>query len=195
MTDEELLNQQEVLQKEGKDLLDEIGLINFLSKFGQIEIGGSFDSGLMVWRDIDMGVFAEEINEEHYWEMVKFLFDLEEYYHSLYIQDFRKSVNPNSPKGLYIGIKIKYLENMWKIDVWYVNSRRKDEFNFNEWLKGKLNEQNRKIILMLKNQIQNNPKYRKEIFAVDVYKAVIEKGVIDLAGFKKYIHKTGRSLD
>ena len=38
-------------------------------------------------------------------------------------------------------------------------------------------------------------KYRKEIFSIDIYKAVIENGAIDLEGFKKYLKEAGRSLD
>lgn len=190
----DLIKQQEELQKEARRLLGETGLLKFLSHFGEIEIGGSLDSGLMTWPDIDLGVFPEELSEVDYWKMVKFAFGLEGYYHSLYIQDFRKSVNPNSPKGLYIGLKIKYSEKMWKVDIWYVKPRVKDESNFNKWLKKELNDVNKKAILEIKSQVQNNPKYRKDIFSVDVYKAVIEDNAKDVEDFKKYLAKTNRSL-
>lgn len=185
----DLFQKQKELQKEARELLKEIGLIEYLSEFGEIEIGGSLDSDLMVWRDIDLGVISENLNEKNYWKMVQFLFNLNNYYHSLYIQDFRKSINPNSPKGLYIGMKIKFKDNIWKIDVWYVKPRREADLNYNNWLKDKLNDDNRKIILEIKNQVYANPKYRKEIFAIDIYNAVINKDVTDLNGFKDYIKK------
>ncbi len=191
----DLEKEQEKLQKEGKELLNEIKLLEFLSKFGEVEIGGSFDSGVMTWRDIDLGVIADELRDENYWEIVKFLYYLKDYYHSLYIQDFRKSDNPNSLKGLYIGLKIKYLNNFWKIDVWYVNPRKENELNFNDWLKKNLTNKNKKIILEIKSLIHDNPKYRKEIFSVDIYKAVIEENVKNLEEFKGYLKKTNRSLD
>ena len=66
--------------------------------------------------------------------------------------------------------------------------------NYNEWIKDKLNDKNKQIILGLKSQIMDNPKYRKEIFAVDVYKAVAESGVTNLEGFREYLASQGKSL-
>lgn len=191
----DLLEQQEELQKEARELLEKINLIKFLSRFGGIEIGGSLDSGLMTWRDIDLGVISDDINDENYWEIVKYVYYLEDYYHSLYIQDFRKSVNPASPKGLYIGLKIKYLDNFWKIDIWYVKPRKKGDENFNDFLKANLNGGNKKIILSIKSQVHENPKYRKDFYSVDIYNAVIRENVRDLEGFKEYLKKSGRNLD
>lgn len=190
----DLLKQEEELQREARDLLRETGIQEFLSKFGEIEIGGSLDSGLMVWRDIDMGVISSELNEENYWQMVKFLYGLNNYYHSLYIQDFRESVNPASPKGLYIGLKIKYQEKFWKVDVWYVKPRKDPNENFNIWLKKNLNDQNKKTILEIKNLVYEDPGYRKEFFSIDIYKAVIDEGVKTLDEFRKYLEKQGKSL-
>lgn len=183
----DLLKHQEELQKEAKELLEETGILSFLSKFGEIEVGGSLDSGLMVWRDIDLEVISKNLDEDKYWETVQFLFRLNNYYHSLYVQDFRKSVNPNSPKGLYIGIKIKFREKMWKVDIWYVEPRKENEANYNEWLKKQLNDENRKTILEIKSKVFEHPKYRKEFKAIDIYDAVINEGIKDAAGFKIYL--------
>ncbi len=202
MTKDELLEQQDKLQKEAHNLLEETGLLEFLSRFGRVEIGGSVDSGLMTWPDIDMGVISENIDDENYWKIVKHLFYLKDYYHSLYIQDFRESVNPDSPKGLYIGLKIKFNNKIWKVDIWYVNPRNGDNKNFNDWLKENINKDNKIIILEIKNQVHEKPNYKsnkpkpgKEISSIDIYKAVIEDGVKDLEGFEKYLVKSGRSLD
>lgn len=190
----DLVKQQEELQKEGRELLGKIELIEFLSKFGKPHIVGSMESGLMVWRDIDIEIIKEEIKDNEYWEVVNFLFYLKDLYHSLYIQDFRKSVNPNTPKGLYIGTKIEFNGNTWKIDIWLIKPRANEAINYNEWIKDKLTDENKKIILEIKNQIYENPKYRKEIFAVDVYKAVIENGVKDLKEFNEYLKRRGKNL-
>ncbi len=190
----DLLQKQSQLQKEGKELLGKIGLMEFLSKFGKPSIVGSMASGLMAWRDIDIEIVKDELSENEYWETVKFLFQIKDLYHSLHIQDFRKSVNPITPKGLYIETKVNDNGNTWKIDVWFMPPRQKGELNYNEWIKDKLTDENKKIILQIKNQINNNPKYRKEIFAVDIYKAVIDNGVKDMEGFTKYLVNQSKSL-
>ncbi len=192
MTIDDLLKRQRELQKEGKKVLEELKIIEILSKFGKPKIVGSFETGLMVWRDIDIEL-EKEIDEKEYWETVNTLFYSPKLKY-LTLIDFRKSINPNTPKGLYIGIKYWFENKEWKIDVWFMPPRSKDSENLNEWIKDKLNDENRKTILQIKNQVYKNPEYRKEFFAVDIYKAVIEKRVKDLEGFKQYLKQTKRSL-
>ncbi len=194
MNSDDLLKQQEELQKAGKQLLEKIGLIEFISKLGKPEIVGSMASGLMIRPDVDIEVIADEINDEDYWETVRFLFYIKNFYHSLYIQDFRKSQNPNTPKGLYIGTRVNSDGKEWKIDLWFISPRKPGEQNYNEWIKGKINNSNRKIILEIKSEIYKNPKYTKEIFSIDIYKAVIEDRVKNLEDFAKYLSQTNRSL-
>ena len=193
MTD--LIKQSEELQKEGMSFLKNIRLIEELSKYGDPKIVGSMDSGLMTWRDIDIEIEKEELSENDYWQAVKFIFYLTNHYHNTFIQDFRGSKNPNTPKGLYIGAKIDYEGHEWKIDIWFFKPGDHQEPNYSNWIKGKLNNENRKVILEIKDQIFENPKYRKSIFSVDIYKAVIDENVKDFEGFEKYLTKSGRSLN
>lgn len=192
MSTDDLLKQQKKLQKEGKKVLEELKIIEILSKFGKPKIVGSFGSGLMSWRDIDIEL-EKEIKDEQYWEVVNKLF-YEPSLKYLTLINFKNSKNPITPKGLYIGIKYWYDDKEWKIDVWFIPPRKSGTENYNEWIKDKINDENRKIILEIKSQIHDNPKYRKSIFSIDIYKAVIENGVTDLDGFKKYLEKTGRNL-
>src|SRR3989344_8099789 len=99
---EDLLKQQEELQKEAQEVLGKLDLINILSIYGKPEIVGSLATGLMTWRDIDLEVI-KEIDEEKYWEVVKKIFHIPNYKRTIVV-DFRKSVNPNTPKGLHICI-------------------------------------------------------------------------------------------
>lgn len=194
MTPDDLIKQQDELQKEGKEVLEKLGILKVLSKFGKPKTVGSFESGLMTWRDIDIEI-EKEIEDKEYWETVNELFYDDTGLKYLTLIDFRNSKNPNTPKGLYIGIKYWLESREWKIDVWFISPRKQRVENYNDWIKDKLNDQNRKIILGIKSQVQDNPKYRKSIFSVDIYKAVIENGVKDLEGFREYLNQTGRSLD
>ncbi|MEK9207706.1 MAG: hypothetical protein AAB922_04440, partial [Patescibacteria group bacterium] len=105
-----------------------------------------------------------------------------------------KSQNPNTPKGLYIGTRVNSDGKEWKIDLWFISPRKPGEQNYNEWIKGKINNSNRKIILEIKSEIYKNLKYTKEIFSIDIYKAVIEDRVKNLEDFAKYLSQTNRSL-
>lgn len=191
---DDLLKKQKDLQNEANMILREIDLLNILSIYGKPEIIGSLATGLMTWKDIDIEVIGG-INEEKYWEVVRKLFHTPQY-KKLFVANFTNSVNPNTPKGLYISIEgYGKTEERWKIDVWFLPPRKPDGENYNEWIKNKITDENRLIILSIKNKVAINPKYGKEIFSIDIYKAVIENGVQNLDDFKKYLQTKGKQLD
>src|SRR3990167_3858078 len=131
---------QEELQKEGRELLEKLDLLNILSLYGKAEIVGSMATGLMTWRDIDIELIGP-IDEEKYWEVVKKIFHTP-YYKRTFVIDFRKSTNPNTPKGLHICISeynFKKDGNLWKVDIWFVD--RGGEQTFHEWFKDKVNNE------------------------------------------------------
>jgi hypothetical protein len=102
------------------------------------------------------------------------------------------------PKGLYFGIKYygnfppeekmssksKYI---WKIDLWFVGKEDRRGFIKTQELQKALTEEKIKIILEIKNALWDHPLYRKEIKSMDIYGAVLEKGVKNLEEFKKYL--------
>lgn len=97
MSPDELEKQQKELQDEGREVLEKLQLIPFLSKFGTPNIVGSFSLGLMTWPDIDIEL-VKNINEEEYWQTVKYIFGKGNLKH-ITIMDYRTSDNPNTPKG------------------------------------------------------------------------------------------------
>jgi len=194
MTSDDLDKQQKELQAEGREVLEKLQLIPFLSKFGTPNIVGSFSLRLMTWPDIDIEL-VKDINEAEYWQTVHYIFEKENL-KNITIMDYRTSDNLNTPKGLYIDIQYYGKQkDPWKIDVWFMPPRDPNAENLNEWIKDSLKEEHRFPILEIKHAISSHPKYRKQIFSVDIYKAVIEKGVRDLDGFKRYLQETKRTLD
>lgn len=177
------MKQQEELQKEAYEVLEKLDLLNILSIYGEPQIVGSLATGLMTWRDIDL-------------EVVKEIFHTPDYKRTFVI-DFRNSVNPNTPKGLHICITdydFKKDGNLWKIDIWFID-RKEDEETYTDSLKDKITEENRPIMLSLKTEVRKYPRYGKDIYSVDVYKAVIEHGAKNIEDFKNYLRLTNRSLD
>ncbi len=195
MNTDDLFKRQEEFQREAYWVLEELDLLSILSFYGKPTIVGSLATGLMTWKDIDIEI-TEGIDEEKYWQVVKKLFHTPKY-KFLSVVDFRKSVNPNSAKGLYLSLSDYYLrgEGSWKIDIWFLNPRKPGEENFHKWLQENLKEEHRLPILRIKEQIASTTKYKHEIFSIDIYKAVIEDSAKSLEDFKKYLTKTKRTLD
>jgi hypothetical protein len=190
----DLLQQSQNLQREGENVLQALRLLETLSQYGSPTIVGSMATGLMTWRDIDIEI-VKDINEEDYWQVVKYVFHQVNLKDTTVI-DYRKSVNPNTPKGLYLCIRYYGEEQkIWKIDIWFLPPRTSKKENINEWIKDKLTKENRKTILEIKFAIHDNPKYTKDIFSIDIYEAVIQHKVKDIEDFKKYLQKIEKTLE
>jgi hypothetical protein len=185
------------LKKEATKILSELNLEKILSKYGKVEIIGSYSLDLMTWRDIDIEVLGDT-KYENYLECVNHLFNQDKVY-NLTLQDYRKSVHADRPQGIYLGIKYlfdrsKGWKEMWKIDIWFLSNDDLSSIETREYVKSKLNEQNRELILKLKTEMRENTTHGKEISGREVYYAVLDNNVKDLESLKEYLKQQGREL-
>lgn len=63
-----LLEQQDILQAEANRLVEQLDLPTLLGRAGRFERLGSSVSGLMVWRDVDLGVSCGLLSPEGAWD-------------------------------------------------------------------------------------------------------------------------------
>ena len=70
MTDAELLAREGALHEEAKDFLAAHRVEETLARAGRILLVGSYVTGLMVWRDLDVCVDAAEPERDAAWELV-----------------------------------------------------------------------------------------------------------------------------
>ena len=182
---------QKKLHKQADKILKDLNLMEVLKKYGNPKIVGSYALELMSWPDIDIVVVTEP-NYKQYLDLVTYLFKKENVY-SLNLQDFRKSIFPDRPQGIYCGISYLVKPNIfWKIDVWFMADVKALDI-VNE-VKSKLTDTNREIILKIKNEMREKTKYGKEVSGIDVYQAVLDNGVKDLKGFRQYLKQQNRKL-
>ena len=204
----DLIDQQQKLQVEAQGVLDDLDLINLLKEYGEPQIVGSLALGLMTWRDIDLEIIVDKLDKEVVAEVIKKLVLKTTFRIDITFSDniarFNNS-NPNSPQSLYIGLKyfgkdIPPTEMqgsnplVWKLDLHFILEEDARSKTKTEELKNQITDDKRKIILEIKDQIASNPKYRKQIFSMDIYQAVLEKGISSLEEFRSYLAETGREL-
>lgn len=195
-----LLLQQDQLQKEAYKVLEHLQLISTLKKYGEPKIIGSLDLGLMTWKDIDIEVVTQKLDKESLGEIAQYLISKMGTRIDLGIIDNTRKGNNGLPDGFYLGIKFysKYEyhkeKEFWKIDLWFVEKQNAQGRIKTEQIKEKLTPEKTAIILEIKNEVAQNPKYRKEIFSMDIYNAVLGEQVKDLEGFKIYLKNFGKSL-
>jgi hypothetical protein len=63
-----LLERQDILQAEANRLVEGLDLAKIMGRAGRFERLGSSVSGLMVWRDIDLGASCGRLSPEQAWE-------------------------------------------------------------------------------------------------------------------------------
>ncbi|MBU0976216.1 MAG: hypothetical protein ABIE03_05755 [Patescibacteria group bacterium] len=97
---------QNSLHKKALEIIKDLKLIELLNKFGEVHVVGSVELKLMSWPDIDVVVLSEP-NVTNFLKVINELFTKDDVY-SINLQDFRKSIYPDRPQGIYCGIK--YLE-------------------------------------------------------------------------------------
>lgn len=192
---DDLLGRQDSLQKEARRQLTELELLALLSPFGDVIVVGSVITGLMTWPDIDLEVIGKHIpTKEAVGEIAKKLFTNQDIFR-VWMMDNREKSDIHQPAGLYVGAKRHVGSEVWKFDIWFLQEGEqrsgKDDL---AWLKAALTPETRARILQIKDQVADNPQYRKTIFSFDIYRAVLNEGITTVTEFNKYLKKSGRSL-
>lgn len=202
-----LEEQADKLQKDTHLVLEKLQLLDLLKKYGSPEIIGSVALGLMTWRDIDIEIVVEELKREDLAEIIATLAKKPLRRIDFSVSDNRSRFGTHAkiPNSLYIGMKyfgddihddqlLSANPDVWKIDLHFLLEEDARGRVKTAELKSKLTEEKRKIILEIKNEIASHPKYRKEIFSMDIYQAVLDHGVTNLEEFREYLKRTGREL-
>lgn len=180
------------LQKEAHELLRQLDLINVLSEYGEVFIAGSLVTNLMTWPDIDIEVITDTLPDRAAIGKLAAKLFANPDNERMVLLDNTQGFNPHYKSGVHL----MFEQKKWKVDIWFfLPTEQNTGREYAAWLRKNLTEDKRRIILAIKEQITSNPKYRKEIFSVDIYEAVIKEDVKDLEGFEKYLQRTKRSLE
>jgi hypothetical protein len=182
-----LLHFNSLIKKEADEMLFEKGLFSILRSFGIPHISGSYALDLMTWRDLDIYLQVDDISETDFFLLgskivpafnpVKMSFRNE-----------RIGKSKRLPNGLYWGI---YLGNeragAWKIDIWAVDTKECQRLlNYCADIKEKLSPLKSLYILGIKSQCWKDPEYRRSYTSMDIYTAVLNKGITTIEAFKEY---------
>lgn len=179
-----------LIRKEAENILFANGLLFLLKKYGNPQITGSYTLGLMTWRDLDIYIETENISEENFFELgaeINSLFNPVK----MSYRNERITQTQGLPVGLYWGV---YLGNErkggWKIDIWAVDAQEcRQRIKFCDDIVQRLTPLNKQIILDIKSQCWKDPGYRRSFSSNDIYKAVLDKGITTIEGFRKYLNE------
>ena len=191
----QLLERQDALQTEANRLVESLDLPAVLGRAGRFERLGSSVSGLMVWRDLDLGVSCEALGPERAWETMVPLAAHPRTTRLSYRNETGQFTPPElRGYGRYYFVARHQTEagGEWKIDVslWSPESPP-GPLAHAEQLRRRLTPETRLAILWIKDAWHRLPSYPNVVGGMDVYEAVLEHGVRTPEQFGRYLRRRG----
>jgi hypothetical protein len=190
-----LLERQDALQAEADRLVELLDLPAMLGRAGHFKRLGSSVSGLMVWRDLDLGVSCGVLSRERAWETMVPL-AAHPRTTRLYYRNEIGRLGPPELRGYgrYYFVARHQTEagREWKIDVslWSPESPPGPLAHAEE-LRRRLTPETRLAILWIKEAWHKLPSYPDVVGGMDVYEAVLEHGVRTPEHFGRYLRRRG----
>lgn len=170
MKSAKLIQQSKQFKQEADELLQKSAIAPILEKYGQMLFTGSYDYNLMMGGDIDLYVINPKVTKNL---AVKALIELidQDFFKGYLFYDFEKfDLDDSHIKGYYIGLKVPWHNQKWKIDVWLIRQKPKQDRALKERL-SRLTNKEKAQILKLKH-------FRdKQALGVDsytIYQAALE---------------------
>ncbi len=182
-----LIEKSEKLKRLTDELLKSSKLPKILSQYGQIKFVGSYAARLMMHGDIDIHILRNKAFSKK--EILGIFNQIvaSTKFNSYYIGDWNDSnVHPEFPYGYYIGLKVRYAEMRWKIDIWFVDFEEQEKFDKKnlDITKMALTKEQREAILLFKQYRQEN---NIKISGQEIYRMVLNQNITTLDDFKRQL--------
>ena len=188
-----LLERQDALQAEADRLLEQLDLPAMLGRAGSFVRLGSSVSGLMVWRDLDLGAHRRRLSPEEAWET---MLPLAAHPHTTRLDYLNETGRLTPPElqgyGRYYFVTRHETDagDEWKIDVslWTPEAAPVPLAHPQE-LRRRLTPETRLAILWIKDVWYRMPSYPDVVSGMDIYDAVLEHGVRTPEQFGRYLRQ------
>ena len=188
---QQLVRRQAALQQEANDVRTSLHLDDLLRTAGTPLLVGSAALGLMVWEDLDLTVVCDSLALEPVLDIGRSLASHPDVHTLTFRNDTgRWNVERDRyPDGLYLGVRYQQKGRAeWRLDLWFVDEpERQPDLGHVRTLPPLLTEQTRQSILAIKTVWHRRPGYETQVTSADIYAAVVEDGVRDLAAFDEWL--------
>ena len=180
----DIVKKSQTIKEEAIALIQKFDLLSTLRHYGEVKFTGSFELDLMLKKDIDISLVNDDLTVEEFTELGKELIDKLNT-PSVYYRNTRiTSVEKRPENSLYWGIQVED----WFLDIWAMSSKvyeRADKYI--KLVKSKLNDENRLIILSLKNDLMEINIYGKGFGSREIYDAVLNYDISTAEQFDLYL--------
>jgi hypothetical protein len=194
-SDEELLARQSALQAEAREVLAELDLAALVADVGPLLVAGSFVSGLMCWRDLDVMVLAGGDFSPH--DVLRLL---QRIVGQLAVTafEYRDERGPRCVTGqvrderYHVPFTVDRAGQSWRIDLTlWLHDAHLNVTRWHEELRERITAEQRGAVLRIKDVWYRRPGYPDQVGGLDIYTAVIDDGVRTPGQFATWLASRG----
>lgn len=186
----ELLTRQKALQVEAEQVLAALNITAMLACAGPPVFNGSYVTGLMVWRDLDVSVTAPEMTSRQVYETMLPLLT----HPDVTLVRYRNEAGARNPAGkpeddrYFFAYYVWVGDREWKIDIsFWVSRLPRMERLPPDHILSRLTDERRLAILWIKDVWHRRPEYMITVASTDIYDAVLDAGVRTPEEFEVYL--------
>jgi len=172
------------LQRDAEAILKQLHLADHLSDRAEVVPVGSYTYHLMAWEDLDIDLVTESQPEDTLiWDTARFLSSQPQVKLLLIADNRAGKKEHNRPRSVYLGLKYDYRGTIWKVDIRLLS--KADISPKASWLTAlqTASDEQKALILKIKHNLKDDPRYHQEVSSVSVYKAVLEEGIDSVEAF------------
>lgn len=165
------------LKKDAQALLNNTKIILILSKYGEVNLTGSFVYNLMTWRDIDLCLSVEKPNIGLLLKIGKEIAVIKNISSMYFVNEYTKRKKRN-PRAMSWRVKFYTGKKEWKIDILVSTPNViKKLIRADEKIIKQLTKEKRDYILRIKHELTKLKEYRQKFCAIDIYRAVLQDNI------------------
>jgi hypothetical protein len=179
--DGELLARQASLQAEAAAVLADLDLAAIVADIGPMLPTGSYVSGLMCWRELDVMVHVgAEFSPRHVLGLLERIVDRP----GVVGLDYHDERGPRSPTGTdrderyHVVVALSRAGQEWRLDLTlWLNDLHRNITAWHETLRDTVTDEQRRAILRIKDVWHRLPSYPDSVGGQQIYTAVLEDEV------------------
>jgi hypothetical protein len=175
----ELLARQSLLQAEAQALLADLDLASQLADIGPLLVTGSFVSGLMCWREIDIMVLVGDHFSPQ--DVLRLLQRVAERITSLRYSDERGPRCPTRQvrdERYHVILTVDRAGHSWQVDLsLWLHDLHQNVTSWHEELRETITAEQRIAVLRIKDAWHSRACYPDQVGGLDIYTAVVDHGV------------------
>jgi mRNA interferase MazF len=172
-SNEDLLKFSSKTKKDADEILKNLDLLNILSRFGEVRIGGSYYLDLMWGPDIDINVKSEN----HRSSALNFLDEIlqKRLFQKVEFGDFEKFERERRPKAFIVVCKIEFNNRKWEIEIWFKQDFDTEYIDKIENKIKNLSSDKRLEILKIKEKRELSKLDKHKLSSLEIYRNILEK--------------------